>query len=125
MALASLKCRIERLEAKHKTDANRVVGVIGSRFGHMIVDPDKPGHLKWAEPPGGFAEYARNQQNALQAELRTIFADMTDNMPKTKAERLPIIVGNDALAPIPDGKRRARYIEINGVEIDTLALRKN
>lgn len=122
---AALKARVLKLEAKHKAAAGKPKGTIGGEYGRLIVDPDKPGYLKFSEPPGGFADYAKAQQNALQAELRTIFADMTDDMPKTKAERLPIIVGNDALAPIPDGKRRARYVEINGVEIDTLALRKN
>ncbi|WP_138923766.1 hypothetical protein [Sulfitobacter sp. BSw21498] len=119
---AALKSRLARLEAKHKSAADKPKGVIGGRFnGSFIEEVDGVLYLRREEPPGGFAEYARNQQNALQAELRTIFADMNEPQP----EGIPAIVGNEPLAPLPKNKKRARYIEINGVELDALALRGN
>lgn len=73
----TLAARVAKLEAKHKTDATKVRGVIGG-VAQLIVDVDKPGHLKFSTPPGGFATFARNQQNALQTELLYLFADISD-----------------------------------------------
>lgn len=82
MALASLKSRIERLEAKHKVDAEKVVAKVGGEYGHLVVDPDKPGHLIFSQPPGGFKAYAKTQQAELQAELLRLFANTTDEDPQ-------------------------------------------
>lgn len=117
MALASLKSRIERLEAKHKVDAEKVIGTIGGEYGRLIVDPDKPGHLSFSQPPGGFAEYARDQQNALQAELRTILADMTDDAPQAKAPPNVGIVANNP-APLKPGQKAKNFVHLSdGTEI--------
>ncbi|KKN68594.1 hypothetical protein LCGC14_0449550 [marine sediment metagenome] len=118
---AALKARVARLEARHKAANDKPKGIIGGEYGHLIPNPDKPGHLMFSQPPGGFAEYARAQQNALQSELRTFFADMIEPQP----EGIPAIVGTEPLAPLPKNKKRARYIEVNGVELDALALRGN
>ena len=118
---AALKARVARLESRHKAASDKPKGVIGGEYGHLVPNPEKPGHLMFSQPPGGFAEYARNQQNALQSELRTIFANMNEPQP----EGIPAIVGNEPLAPLPKNKKRARYIEVNGVELDALALRGN
>jgi hypothetical protein len=64
-----LAARIAKLEARHNTAANKPKGVIGSKYGHLIVDPERQGHFKLSAPPEGFAEYARNQQQQLLAEL--------------------------------------------------------
>lgn len=120
MALASIKNRIAKLEAKRNANANRVVGVIGGAYGRLIVDPDKAGHLKFSEPPGGFAEYARDQQSTLQTELSRLFAEDAPQASHPNNLGTP-----NSLAPLPEGKKRPRYIEINGVEVDALALREN
>lgn len=108
--------RVARLEAKHLKDANKVVGIVASRFGHMIVDPDKPGHLKWAEHPLGFEAWALKQQSELQAELRTIFADMTDDAPQAKAPTNVGMVNNPA--PLKPGQKPKNFIYLaDGTEI--------
>lgn len=80
MTLASLKGRVARLDAKHRIDASQVKGVIASRFGHLVPDPDKPGHLKLSEHPDGFEAWAASQQNALQVEL--VALSLTGDEPK-------------------------------------------
>ncbi|EAQ26706.1 hypothetical protein [Roseovarius sp. 217] len=110
---AALKARVLKLEAKHKAAAGKPKGTIGGAYGRLIVDPDKPGYLKFSEPPGGFAEYARSQQNALQAELRTILGD---DAPQAKA---PTNVGivNDA-APLKPGQKQPNFVHLrDGTEI--------
>ncbi|MBU2937019.1 MULTISPECIES: hypothetical protein [Pacificibacter] len=106
--------RVARLEARHRKDAAKVVGIIWSRFGHMIFDPDKSGHLKWGEPPGGFDAWALQQQNTLQAELRTILGN---DAPQPKA---PTIVGTIANnpAPLKPGQKQPNFVHLaDGTEI--------
>lgn len=71
----SIAARVARLEARHKSAADKPKGVIGCEYGHLIVDPDKPGHLKRSEPPGGFAKFAATQQFELQADLKRLLQD--------------------------------------------------
>jgi len=120
MALASIKNRIAKLEAKRNANANRVVGVIGGAYGRLIVDPDKPGHLKFSEPPGGFDAWALQQQTELQNELSRLFAEDAPQASRPNNVGTP-----NSLAPLPEGKKRPRFIEINGEEIDALAHREN
>jgi hypothetical protein len=121
MALASLKTRIERLQAKHKVNAEKVVGVIGGIAANKIETKDGVFHLRFAESPTGepFAEYALKQQSELQNLLRELG---DTEAPQYDA---PEIVGTDNLAPLPAGKKRSRYLEINGREVDRLNLKRN
>ncbi len=77
----SLAARIAKLEAQQKIQMAKVIGVIGSAYGRLIVDPDKPGHLKFSEPPGGYEEFARKQQVELQAELVRLFVNRSEDEP--------------------------------------------
>jgi hypothetical protein len=110
----SLAARIAKLEAKRNANANRVIGVIGSRFGQMVEDPDKPGHLKWAEHPLGFEAWATKQQADLQHELSILFDE--DHEPKTSH---PHNVGNnDNAAPLKPGQKAKNFIYLaDGTEI--------
>ncbi|WP_276714996.1 hypothetical protein [Pseudooceanicola nitratireducens] len=120
MALASIKARIERLEAKRQA-APELIGVIGGAYGQLVPNPDKPGHLMFSQPPGGFEAYALKQQSDLQAQLRELLGDAAG-----KNTNAPHIVGTpNTIAPLPEGKKRPRYIEVNGEEIDTLDLKRN
>ncbi len=112
--------RIAKLEAKHKVAANRIVGVIGGEYGRLIPDPDKPGYLKFSEPPGGFDAWALQQQTELQSELSRLLAEDAPQASRPNNVGTP-----NSLAPLPKGKKRPRYIEMNGVEVDALALREN
>jgi hypothetical protein len=106
--------RIAKLEAKHRKDTAKVVGIIGSRFGHMIVDPGKPGHLKWAEPPGGFDAWALQQQRALQVELAAL--SLTD-APQPKAPNNVGTVANNP-APLKPGQKQPNFVHLaDGTEI--------
>ena len=68
---AALKARVARLEARHKAAADKPKGVIGGLPKTYVEEVDGVLYLRRPETPTGqpFAEYARNQQNALQAEL--------------------------------------------------------
>ncbi len=116
---AALKSRVARLEARHKAATDKPKGAIGGTYGQLVPNPNKPGYLMFSHPPEGFAAFAANQQSDLQALLREL-AD--EPAPKHPAG---IVSKTSSLAPIKPGKKRARYIEINGVEIDALALRGN
>lgn len=119
MALASLKTRIERLQAKQRVSATKVRGVIGGEYSQMIVDPERPGHLKYPEPPGGFEKFASKQQARLLGELAALSGESGD-----VNEHNPHTVGiTDQLSPLPPGQKRRRFIEIDGKEIDTFAKR--
>ena len=119
----SLAARITRLEAKHRKDAAKVVGLIGGGVKPYVEEVDGILHLRFPETPTGepFEVVALRQQRALQDELNAL--ELTDApQPKPQASRN---VGKDHLAPLARDKKRPRYIEINGVEIDALAHREN
>ena len=104
MAVASLKARVERLEAQRRAKANRVVGVVGCRPEFRDMTPER------------FKVLAREQQAALQRQLIELAADMS---PEDEATAT---VGNvGTFAPLPPGKRHARFIEIGGVEFQRTA----
>lgn len=64
-----------RLEKRHKAATGNPKGVIGGRFnGTYVEEIGGVLYLRREELPGGFEVFARNQQNALQAELRTILS---------------------------------------------------
>lgn len=69
-----------------------------------------------------WAERCRNQQAELQEQLRGFAVLLGEE--DTQAEA-PGIVGTEPLAPLPAGKKRPRYLEINGREVDRLNLTRN
>ena len=114
----SLAARVARLEAKHRKDANRVVGVIGGLPETYVEEIDGVLYLRRPETPTGqpFVEYARNQQNALQAELLRLFANTTDEDPQPKAPPNVGIVNNPA--PLKPGEKPKNFIHLaDGTEI--------
>lgn len=94
MALASLKSRIERLEVKHKVDAEKVVGVIGLRFHPTIEIVDGVAYQRPAITPDEFSAFAWQQQSELRRELIAI---MGNDAPQ--AERAPQSVGTLGCLP--------------------------
>jgi hypothetical protein len=120
MALASLKIRIERLEAKHKAAAGKPKGVIGGLRETYVEEIDGVLYLRRPETPTGeaFKVYAKNQQNALQAELLGLFADTTDDEPEAQ-KRAPLSVGivNNP-APLKPGQKQPNFVHLaDGTEI--------
>jgi hypothetical protein len=69
-----------------------------------------------------WAERCRHQQAELQDQLREFAALLGEEDPQAEA---PAIVGNDRLAPLPAGKKRPRYFEAHGREIDAFTLTRN
>jgi hypothetical protein len=69
-----------------------------------------------------WAERCRYQQAELQEQLRGFAALLGDTEDPPEA---PAIVGNERLAPLPAGKKRPRYIEAHGREIDAFTLTRN
>ena len=112
-----LAARVAKLEARHKAASDKPKGVIGGRFnGSYIEEIDGVLYLRREEPPGGFAEYARNQQNALQSELLRLFANTTDTEPQPKAPSNVGIVNNPA--PLKPGEKQKNFIHLaDGTEI--------
>ncbi len=121
MALASLKSRIERLEAKHKVDDEKVVGAIGGLPETYVEEIDGVLYLRRPATPTGepFADFALKQQSELLALLREL-GDAED--PQNAA---PDIVSTIHIAPLPNGKKRPRYFEIHGREIDAFNITRN
>lgn len=118
--------RIERLERKRTFDLPKVICVIGGPYMQLVEDPANPGHLIWPEPPGGFEAYALKQQTRLLRELVET-AEIYEGNTNENAHVNPRHAGrDDDLAPLSPGQtKRRRFIEINGKEIDTFAVRRN
>lgn len=104
--MSRLSSRIAALEKKKANQQPKVIGFIGGPYSRMIEDPDRPGHLIWPEPPGGYAAFAKAQQDALLARCVAFNAELD-----AKESEAPISVGtSDQLAPLKDGQKRAKYI---------------
>lgn len=121
MALASLKARIERLEAKHRVPPKVLgVSVDGTplwrevmRNGVLHCLP-RYEHDEWAE-------LCRTQQAELQEQLRGFAVMLGEEDPQAEA---PPHVGKtkEAVAPWPENRKRPKFVEIEGlgeVEIAT------
>ena len=103
MALGSLKSRIERLEVKHKVDAEKVVGVIDLRFHPTIEIVDGVAYQRPAITPDEFSAFAWQQQSELRRELIAIMgndAPQTERAPQSVGTLgcLPFLVAQDAPA---------------------------
>ena len=122
MALASLKARIERLQAKHAVPPKVLgVSVDGTPLWREVMR-DGVLHCLPRYEHDIWAARCRHQQAELQEQLRGFAALLGEEDPQAEA---PAHVGNDRLAPLPAGKKRPRFIEAHGREIDAFSLTRN
>ncbi|WP_184568308.1 hypothetical protein [Sulfitobacter undariae] len=115
---AALKARVLKLEARHKAAADKPTGVIGGLPETYVEEVDGVLYLRRPETPTGqtFVEYARKQQQELQAELLRLFANTTDEAPQPKAPPHVGIVNNPA--PLKPGEKPKNFIHLaDGTEI--------
>lgn len=102
--MSRLASRIAKLEARKAKAVSREICVIGMRFPDRFEE-DENG--VWRRKPyfteETYAEFAREQQSRLLAEL-AVFAEQLD-----EAESLPI-VGNDCRAPLKPGQKSPKFI---------------
>lgn len=127
MALASLKARIERLQAKHKAEDGRVLGVIGYCDSQNWPKWDGKGPFIGVIggvrfKPGEFTERCLLQQQSLMADVARYAMLLNGEDPQAQA---PGIVGTERLAPLPAGKKRPRFFQAHGREIDAFTLTRN
>ncbi|WP_143542827.1 hypothetical protein [Cereibacter azotoformans] len=121
MALASLKARIERLQAKQNVAAKVLgVSVDGTPMWREVMR-DGVLHCLPRYEHDEWAERCRHQQAELQEQLRGFAALLGEE----DTPDAPAIVGNDRLAPLPAGKKRPRFFEAHGREIDAFSLTRN
>lgn len=122
-----LASRIARLEAKRRAnDLPKVICVVGGPYMQTVEDHANPGQFIWPEPPGGFPAFALAQQTRLLRELADYNAELDQAEGNANGKNTsPKNSGGDGeLAPLLPGQaKRRRFIEINGVEIDTFARR--
>lgn len=114
----ALATRLAKLEARHKAAVNKPKGVIGGLPETYVEEIDGVLYLRRPETPTGqpFADYARTQQNALQAELLRLFADTTDEDPQPKAPPNVGIANNPA--PLKPGQKQPKFVHLaDGTEI--------
>lgn len=115
---AAMKARVLKLEARHKAAADKPKGIIGGLPETYAEEVDGVLYLRRPATPTGqpFAEYARNQQNALQAELLRLFANTTDEDPQPKAPPNVGIANNPA--PLKPGQKQPKFVHLaDGTEI--------
>ncbi|MFN3723658.1 MAG: hypothetical protein ACK4VZ_11475 [Paracoccaceae bacterium] len=121
-----LAARVAKLEARHRIDATKVIGVLNYC--------DSQGWPRWdgVHRPGvqvigviggtripreDWPEVCAAQQQSLMAELAGYAALLGDDEPQADA---PAFVGTvkDKPAPLPEGKKRAAYIYVGEKEIE-------
>ena len=118
----NLAARIDRLEAAKRV-AVKVLGISvdGTPMWREVMR-DGVLHCLPRYEHDEWAERCRHQQAELQEQLRGFAALLGEE--DTQAEATPH-VGNERLAPLPAGKKRPRYLEIHGREIDAFTLTRN
>lgn len=118
----NLAARIDRLEAAKRV-VPKVLGVSvdGTPMWREVMR-DGVLHCLPRYEHDVWAERCRTQQADLQEQLRGFAALLGEDDPQAEA---PATVGNDRLAPLPAGKKRPRYIEAHGREIDAFTLTRN
>jgi hypothetical protein len=116
----NLAARIDRLEAAKRV-AVKVLGISvdGTPMWREVMR-DGVLHCLPRYEHEEWAERCRTQQAELQEQLRGFAALLGEEDPKAEA---PGIVGT--LAPLKPGKKRPRYLEIHGREIDAFTLTRN
>ncbi|OCX66153.1 hypothetical protein BFP70_08620 [Thioclava sp. SK-1] len=117
MALASLKTRIERLEAKHKVGA-KILGISmdGTPMWREVMR-DGVLHCLPRYEHDEWAERCRMQQADLQQALRGYAKLLNDEAPQAEA---PVIVGTVANnpAPLKPGRKQPNFVHLaDGTEI--------
>lgn len=120
----NLAARIDRLEAAKRV-VPKVLGISvdGTPMWREVMR-DGVLHCLPRYEHDEWAERCRYQQAELQEQLRGFAALLGEEDPQAEAQA-PGIVGNDRLAPLPAGKKRTRYLEINGREVDTFNIARN
>lgn len=125
----NLAARLDRLEAA-KRSPSKIIGILNycdSQGWPQWDGVHRPG-VQVIGVMGGvrtpredWPEVCASQQAELQQTLRG-YAKLLNDEPQADA---PAIVGNERLAPLPAGKKRPRYIEAHGREIDAFTLTRN
>lgn len=127
----NLAARLERLEAA-KRSPSKITGILNycdSQGWPQWDGVHRPGIQVICviggvrTPPEAWPEVCASQQAELQKTLRG-YAALLGQEDERRAEA-PAIVGNERLAPLPAGKKRPRYIEAHGREIDAFTLTRN
>lgn len=120
----NLAARIDRLEAGKRV-AVKVLGVSvdGTPMWREVMR-DGVLHCLPRYEHDEWAERCRHQQAELQEQLRG-FAALLGEEDTPDAPANVGNVGNERLAPLPAGKKRPRYFEAHGREIDAFTLTRN
>lgn len=116
----NLAARIERLEARHRIDATKVLGVIGycDSQNWPAWDGKGPfigviGGVRFK--PGEFTDRCLDQQRRLQIEIAAYDALLNEEAPQADAQ-VPGIVGTPA--PLKPGQKARKFIHLpDGTEI--------
>ena len=113
MAVASLKSRIARLEAKRNATP-QVVGIIGGMQPVKFEEIDGVLYMRPPMTPEEFAAFASKQQSDLIATLNALADD------EGETDEAPVIVGKaEAIAPHKPGTKRRRFTYLkDGTEIE-------
>ncbi len=110
--MSRLASRIAKLEARKAKAVPREICVIGMRFPDRFEE-DENGvyHIRPYFTEETYAEFAREQQSRLLAEL-AVFAEQLDEGEDSdaRAESLPIVGKVTERAPLPPGTKGKRYL---------------
>lgn len=116
-----LAARVAKLEAAKRVVAKVLgVSVDGTPMWREVMR-DGVLHCLPRYEHDEWAERCRLQQADLQQALRGYAALLGEE----DTPDAPAIVGTEPLAPLPAGKKRPRYIEAHGREIDAFTLTRN
>lgn len=118
----NLAARIDRLEAAKRV-AVKVLGVSvdGTPMWREVMR-DGVLHCLPRYEHDEWAERCRTQQAELQEQLRGFAALLGEEDPQADAQASDIV---GTPAPLKPGKKRPRYLEVHGREIDAFTLTRN
>lgn len=122
----ALAARLSKLEARKAKAVPREIGIISERFPDRFEE-DENGvwRRKSYFTEETYAEFARNQQSRLLAELAEFSEQLNEGDDNdAQAESLPIVSTMTERAPLPPGHKGKRFVftieKGREVEIDTL-----
>ncbi len=108
--MSRLASRIAKLEARKAKAVPREICVIGTRFPDRVELIDGVYHIRPYFTEETYAEFARNQQSRLLAELAEFAEQLNDSEDShAHAESLPIVGKLNERAPLPPGTKGKRY----------------